>query len=213
MSPATPTGSSPGAERLPFATERQLLVYEPETEELLMRLLEQGLAGVPPRGPAPRSRRRDPAIDVTKLASGSARSGCIRRRRPAASSLDDAVPRQGDGVSGLAEAQGSAGALRDGWRMARSARCSGASNRISRACAPDSPSSCACGACSPPSCSESGGRSAASDSWSGSLQPRHGASAHRALIPPLSGIGDAAHAACAASGGHRRTIAVAKLRS
>lgn len=34
------------AERLPFATERQYLVYEPETRDSLMRLLEQGLAGV-----------------------------------------------------------------------------------------------------------------------------------------------------------------------
>jgi len=52
-----------GAERLPFANERQILVYEPETRELLMRLLERGLEGAPPRGgvsgPA-----LDPAIDV-----------------------------------------------------------------------------------------------------------------------------------------------------
>lgn len=52
-----------GAERLPFATARQFLVYEPETHELLMRLLERGLEGAPPRGgvsgPAV-----DPAIDV-----------------------------------------------------------------------------------------------------------------------------------------------------
>ncbi len=31
-----------GTERLPFATERQILVYEPETQEMLMRLLERG---------------------------------------------------------------------------------------------------------------------------------------------------------------------------
>ena len=52
-----------GAERLPFATKRQILVYEPETRELLMRLLERGLEGTPPRvgvsGPTV-----DPAIDV-----------------------------------------------------------------------------------------------------------------------------------------------------
>jgi hypothetical protein len=52
-----------GAERLPFATDRQILVYEPETRELLMRLLERGLENVPPRTnnrpPAP-----DPSIDV-----------------------------------------------------------------------------------------------------------------------------------------------------
>jgi hypothetical protein len=42
-----------GAERLPFATERQVLVYEPETRELLARLLERGLAGTPPRAGGP----------------------------------------------------------------------------------------------------------------------------------------------------------------
>ena len=40
---------APGSERLPFAGERQILVYEPETRDLLMRLLERGLQGVPPR--------------------------------------------------------------------------------------------------------------------------------------------------------------------
>ena len=40
---------APGSERLPFARERQILVYEPETRDLLMRLLERGLQGVPPR--------------------------------------------------------------------------------------------------------------------------------------------------------------------
>lgn len=39
----------PGCEKLPFARERQFLVYEPETRELLMRLLERGLEGVSPR--------------------------------------------------------------------------------------------------------------------------------------------------------------------
>lgn len=53
---------SQGAERLPFANERQILVYEPETRELLMRLLERGLAGVGPRGGAPLS--VDPDVDV-----------------------------------------------------------------------------------------------------------------------------------------------------
>jgi len=52
-----------GSERLPFATERQRLVYEPETKDLLLHLLEQGLAGVPPRGPG-RNPKLDPAIDV-----------------------------------------------------------------------------------------------------------------------------------------------------
>jgi len=53
----------PGAERLPFATARQRLVYEPETRELLMQLLEEGLAGSAPRPPRPET-RVDPAIDV-----------------------------------------------------------------------------------------------------------------------------------------------------
>ncbi len=52
-----------GADRLPFATERQRLIYEPETSELLLRLLGQGLAGVPPRGPG-RKPTLDLAIDV-----------------------------------------------------------------------------------------------------------------------------------------------------
>jgi hypothetical protein len=42
-----------GSERLPFATERQILVYEPETRELLMRLLERGLKSTSPRGGSP----------------------------------------------------------------------------------------------------------------------------------------------------------------
>lgn len=42
-------GIPPGGERLPFATDRQVLVHEPETRELLARLLERGLEGVPPR--------------------------------------------------------------------------------------------------------------------------------------------------------------------
>jgi hypothetical protein len=52
-----------GATRFPFGSERQGLVYEPESEALLMELLERGLAGAPPArradGPA-----LDPAIDV-----------------------------------------------------------------------------------------------------------------------------------------------------
>lgn len=38
-------GIEPGAERLPFATERQILVYEPETSHMLLRLLKRGLDG------------------------------------------------------------------------------------------------------------------------------------------------------------------------
>jgi hypothetical protein len=56
-------GIEPGAERLPFAAERQRLVYEPETRELLMRLLEEGLAAARPRPPRP-AMRVDPAVDV-----------------------------------------------------------------------------------------------------------------------------------------------------
>jgi hypothetical protein len=52
-----------GAVRFPFGTDRQILVYEPETKELLMRLLEQGLAGVPPRGSIS-GPSVDPVIDV-----------------------------------------------------------------------------------------------------------------------------------------------------
>lgn len=52
-----------GCDRLPFATGRQRLVYEPETRELLLRLLEEGLKDVPPRGPG-RNPKIDPAIDV-----------------------------------------------------------------------------------------------------------------------------------------------------
>ncbi len=52
-----------GAPRLPFATDRQILVYEPETRELLMQLLERGLADVPPRT-GNRPPALDPAIDV-----------------------------------------------------------------------------------------------------------------------------------------------------
>jgi len=36
-------GIEPGARRLPFASERQTLVYEPESRELLARLLESAL--------------------------------------------------------------------------------------------------------------------------------------------------------------------------
>jgi hypothetical protein len=43
-------GIEPGAERLPFAAERQVLVYEPETSDMLMRLLERGLYEVSCRG-------------------------------------------------------------------------------------------------------------------------------------------------------------------
>ncbi|MBI3044296.1 MAG: hypothetical protein HYY78_15855 [Betaproteobacteria bacterium] len=43
---------APAADRLPFAIEQQLLVYEPETLELLTRLLDRGLAAAPRRGGA-----------------------------------------------------------------------------------------------------------------------------------------------------------------
>ncbi|MEO8008638.1 MAG: hypothetical protein ABI728_08985, partial [Betaproteobacteria bacterium] len=46
-------GIKQGSERLPFATKRQILVYEPETRELLMKLLERGLQGVTPRTGTP----------------------------------------------------------------------------------------------------------------------------------------------------------------
>jgi hypothetical protein len=52
-----------GAKRLPFGNDRQILVYEPETKELLMRLLEQGLTGAPPRA-GTAAPAVDPAIDV-----------------------------------------------------------------------------------------------------------------------------------------------------
>ncbi len=51
-------GIAPRCERLPFASERQVLVYEPETRELLMRLLERGLEGGASRG-----RFQGPAVD------------------------------------------------------------------------------------------------------------------------------------------------------
>jgi hypothetical protein len=44
-------GIEANAARLPFATERQILVYEPETRELLTGLLERGLKDVPRRAP------------------------------------------------------------------------------------------------------------------------------------------------------------------
>jgi hypothetical protein len=52
-----------GEKRLPFATDRQELVYEPETRELLMSLLEKGLQEVTPRAGNP-SPALDAAIDV-----------------------------------------------------------------------------------------------------------------------------------------------------
>ena len=52
-----------GARRLPFACDRQILVYEPETKELLMSLLDQGLSGTPPRAGAA-APAVNPAIDV-----------------------------------------------------------------------------------------------------------------------------------------------------
>ena len=50
---SSPWGIAPGSRRIPFASERQVLVYEPETRDLLIELLERGLRGVPPRsGPS-----------------------------------------------------------------------------------------------------------------------------------------------------------------
>jgi hypothetical protein len=51
-----------GCPRLPFAAAGQFLVYEPEDRNLLMRLLDEGLANVPTRGRRPPT--LDPAIDV-----------------------------------------------------------------------------------------------------------------------------------------------------
>jgi hypothetical protein len=56
-------GIEQGTESLPFASERQRLVYEPETHELLMHLLERGLASARPRS-EPRPPMPDPDIDV-----------------------------------------------------------------------------------------------------------------------------------------------------
>lgn len=52
-----------GAERMPFASDHQRLIYEPETRELLMSLLERGLEGAPTHG-GPSAPAMDPAIDV-----------------------------------------------------------------------------------------------------------------------------------------------------
>ncbi len=51
-----------GAKQFPFGSERQALIYEPETRDLLMRLLEQGLVGTSASGG--RGTSPDPAIDV-----------------------------------------------------------------------------------------------------------------------------------------------------
>jgi hypothetical protein len=42
-----------GAERLPFATDRQQLVYQPESRQLLEQLLVRGLRGASPPAPGP----------------------------------------------------------------------------------------------------------------------------------------------------------------
>lgn len=52
-----------GEKRMPFSTDRQELVYEAETSELLMSLLERGLKDVAQRTGAPLP-EMDPAIDV-----------------------------------------------------------------------------------------------------------------------------------------------------
>jgi hypothetical protein len=54
----------PGCTQLPFATERQFLVYEPETPQLLMRLLERGLSDVAPRTGQPRQGPTD-SVDAS----------------------------------------------------------------------------------------------------------------------------------------------------
>lgn len=56
----------PGSTRLPFAGPNQLLVYEPETSELLMALLEKGLAGAPAHTPAA-ARVRSTVLNVRKF--------------------------------------------------------------------------------------------------------------------------------------------------
>lgn len=55
-------GLEPGAARFPFAGSQQFLVHQSETKELLMGLLEQGLAKAVSRGGSPA--RVDNAIDV-----------------------------------------------------------------------------------------------------------------------------------------------------
>lgn len=47
----------PGCERLPFARPDQLLVYEPETTDLLLRLLDRGLSGSVPKTSEPLRKR------------------------------------------------------------------------------------------------------------------------------------------------------------
>lgn len=62
----------PGCERLPFARPDQLLVYEPETTDLLLRLLDRGLAGSAPKTDGPPPERRN-AIDPAEFARERAR--------------------------------------------------------------------------------------------------------------------------------------------
>jgi hypothetical protein len=61
-----------GAERLPFANERQVLVYEPESRELLDQLLMRGLHGAAPPAPGP-GPSLDPRIDVDSWEAERAR--------------------------------------------------------------------------------------------------------------------------------------------
>ena len=52
-----PIASRQGCERLPFARPDQLLVYEPETTDLLLRLLDRGLSGSVPKTSEPPQKR------------------------------------------------------------------------------------------------------------------------------------------------------------
>lgn len=62
----------PGCERLPFARPDQLLVYEPETTDLLLRLLDRGLAGNVAKASGPALERLD-RIDPPGFARERAR--------------------------------------------------------------------------------------------------------------------------------------------
>ncbi len=62
----------PGCEHLPFATPNQILVYEPETTDLLLRLLDRGLSGAVARTSGPAPERRD-QIDPPAFARERAR--------------------------------------------------------------------------------------------------------------------------------------------
>jgi hypothetical protein len=85
-------GIPPGCERLPFARPDQILVYEPETTDLLLRLLERGLAGSVAKVSGPAAQRMD-QIDPPGFARERARwlhSGATTSRF----FTDDAYSRQ-----------------------------------------------------------------------------------------------------------------------